>query len=381
METESSHVSDLEPSSSPDLPPFSHAEPLDNLLREGRREREGLPATYRMRADPHYVDQLLDAPRDVPVIRLIRTRQIEAADLAPADGSPAFARSIAEHGILQPLLVRPSGARYQLIAGRKRLGAALMAGLTEVPCMVHDVDAASAALLSAADNLRANPDVVAIGARERDSLNDGLAILSDDVGDMIPLIDLLKRGNAPQHGTFADVLLVQAWRAAWLVNAVALATQPYRPTERRLLGAIVERLQRAFEQETRLNRGQVSFSVAADAASRAVDNHFGTALAALAFVALSWQKRNDPPTVEARVDAVDASTIKIQVVHRTATADPAALHLIEGASGTPAGDPRIAIAIEAARSYVHHYGGRFDVTPIGNRGSVIQASVTTPLTD
>jgi hypothetical protein len=85
--------------------------------------------------------------------------------------------------------------------------------------------------------------------------------------------------------------------------------------------------------------------------------------------------------VEARVDAVDASTIKIQVVHRTATADPAALRLIEGASGTPDGDPRIAIAIEAARSYVHHYGGRFDVTPIGNRGSVIQASVTTPLTD
>ena len=84
-----------------------------------------------------------------------------------------------------------------------------MAGLTEVPCVVHDVDGASAALLSTADNLRANPDAAAAGAHERDSLHDGLAILSDDVGDMMPLIDLLKRGNAPQHGTFADVLLVR----------------------------------------------------------------------------------------------------------------------------------------------------------------------------
>jgi hypothetical protein len=374
-------VSDLGQSSSADLSRFSHTEPLDNVLPE-RRVREGLPTTYRMRADPHYVDQLLDAPRNVSVIRLIRTRQIEAADLAPADGSPAFARSIAEHGILQPLLVRPSGARYQLIAGRKRLGAALMAGLTEVPCVVHDVDAAAAAQLSAADNLRANPDKAAsTRVRESDSLNDALAMLSDEVGDMIPLIDLLKRGNAPQHRTFADVLVVQAWRAAWLVNAVALATQPYRPTERRWLGAIVDRLERGFEHEARLNGGQVSFAVAADAASRAVDDHFGTALAALTFVAMSWQKRNDPLSVEVRVDAVAASTIKVQIVNRTAMADPAALQLIHGASGTPAGEPRIAIAIEAAQSYVHRHGGHFDVTPIGSRGSVIQTSVTTALTD
>jgi hypothetical protein len=198
---------------------------------------------------------------------------------------------------------------------------------------------------------------------------------------MIPLIDLLKRGNAPQHRTFADVLLVQAWRAAWLVNAVALATQPYRPTERRPLGAIVDRLQRGFEPEARLNRGQVLFAVAADAATRAIDDDFGTALAALTFVAMSWQKRNDPPSVEARVDAVDASTIRIQIVNRTAMADSAAVRLLQGASEIPAGDPRIAIAIEASQAYVHHHGGRFDVAPIGNRGSVIQASVTTALTD
>jgi hypothetical protein len=335
-----------------------------------------------MRADQHYVDQLLDAPRDVPVIRLIRTRQIEAANLTPAEGPPAFARSIAEHGILQPLLVRRSGARYQLIAGRKRLGAALMAGLTEVPCVVHDVDAAAAALLAESDNLRANPDAEATAAaHSRDSLTDALAMLSDDVADMIPLIDLLKRGNASQHGTFADVLLVQAWRAAWLVNALALATQVYRAAERRALGAVVDRLVHGFAKEARLTQGHVSFAVAPEAASRAVDDHFGTAVAALTFVAMSWQKRNDPLAVEVRVDSVDASTISVQIVNRTATADAAVLRLIQGDTGAPAGDPRIGIAIAAARSYVHHYGGRVDVRAIGARGSVIQTSVTTALAD
>src|SRR5579871_4963889 len=44
--------------------------------------------------------------------------------------------SIRQHGILQPLLVRPAGGGYQLIAGERRLIAAKKAGLQEVPCRV-----------------------------------------------------------------------------------------------------------------------------------------------------------------------------------------------------------------------------------------------------
>jgi ParB family transcriptional regulator, chromosome partitioning protein len=48
--------------------------------------------------------------------------------------------SIRQHGILQPLLVRPSGAQYQLIAGERRWLAARQAGLETVPCRVLELE-------------------------------------------------------------------------------------------------------------------------------------------------------------------------------------------------------------------------------------------------
>ncbi len=50
-----------------------------------------------------------------------------------------LAASIRAAGILQPLLVRPHGVRYQLVAGERRWRAARVAGLSEVPVVVQDV--------------------------------------------------------------------------------------------------------------------------------------------------------------------------------------------------------------------------------------------------
>ena len=70
-----------------------------------------------MRADAHYVDQL-ESPAQ-PVIRLIAIGQIDCRDLPAADGVAELTRSVATHGVLQPLMVRKQGTRYSLIAGRK----------------------------------------------------------------------------------------------------------------------------------------------------------------------------------------------------------------------------------------------------------------------
>lgn len=50
-----------------------------------------------------------------------------------------LADSIRSHGIVQPLLVRRQGERYELIAGERRWRAARLAGLTKVPVVVRDV--------------------------------------------------------------------------------------------------------------------------------------------------------------------------------------------------------------------------------------------------
>jgi ParB family chromosome partitioning protein len=54
------------------------------------------------------------------------------------DELSALSESIRAHGILQPLVVRPLGGRFQLIAGERRLRAAQAAGFEEVPVRVVD---------------------------------------------------------------------------------------------------------------------------------------------------------------------------------------------------------------------------------------------------
>lgn len=69
-------------------------------------------------------------------------------------GLEELANSIAQHGILQPLSVRPLRNRYQLISGERRLRAAKMAGFTAVPCILVDVNDTESALLALVENLQ-----------------------------------------------------------------------------------------------------------------------------------------------------------------------------------------------------------------------------------
>ena len=62
--------------------------------------------------------------------------------------------SIAEHGVLQPLTVRSRGEAYELIAGERRLRAAKMAGLWEVPCIIMDVDMEKSGMIALIENIQ-----------------------------------------------------------------------------------------------------------------------------------------------------------------------------------------------------------------------------------
>ena len=69
-------------------------------------------------------------------------------------GLRELAESIRRHGILQPLTVRRQGTGYELVAGERRLRAAAMAGLREVPCLVAQVGEEDSALLALMENLQ-----------------------------------------------------------------------------------------------------------------------------------------------------------------------------------------------------------------------------------
>ena len=65
-----------------------------------------------------------------------------------------LAQSIHRHGILQPLTVRRVGTSYELIAGERRLRAAQLAGLTEVPCIVMNMDDRESGMTALVENLQ-----------------------------------------------------------------------------------------------------------------------------------------------------------------------------------------------------------------------------------
>lgn len=81
-----------------------------------------------------------------------------------------LADSIREHGVLQPLLVRPlPGGSYQLVAGERRWRASRMAGLQEVPVVIREMDEEQAMEIALIENLQRedlNPIEVAEGCHQ-----------------------------------------------------------------------------------------------------------------------------------------------------------------------------------------------------------------------
>lgn len=70
------------------------------------------------------------------------------------DSLTELADSIREHGVLQPILVRPSGAQFELIAGERRWRASRMAEREGIPAIVVDLDESAALEVSIIENLQ-----------------------------------------------------------------------------------------------------------------------------------------------------------------------------------------------------------------------------------
>jgi ParB family chromosome partitioning protein len=118
--------------------------------------KRGLPETIRMRHDAHYVEALT-APSGVPVGRMVPIELIDPNPNQPrqvmGDLSELMA-SIVEKGIIEPLVLRQRGDRYQIIAGERRYQAAIQVGLKELPGVVREGDDNEVLEIALVENLQ-----------------------------------------------------------------------------------------------------------------------------------------------------------------------------------------------------------------------------------
>lgn len=105
---------------------------------EGGAEAGSLESAELVRLDTGSIDPNPFQPR----------RHFDEAELQ------ALADSLRQHGVLQPILVRPLGDRYQLIAGERRLRACIEAKIFEIPARILDLDDRHVAELAMVENLQ-----------------------------------------------------------------------------------------------------------------------------------------------------------------------------------------------------------------------------------
>lgn len=115
-----------------------------------------------------------------------------------------LADSIREHGVIQPIMVRPiSTGGYQIIAGERRWRASRMAGLTEVPVIIREYDDNKTMEIALIENLQRenlNPIEEALGYRElMETYNMTQAEVSNSVGKSRSAVaNMLRILNLPE---------------------------------------------------------------------------------------------------------------------------------------------------------------------------------------
>jgi len=204
-----------------------------------------LPETHEV-ADPQY--------RDVPV-ELIRPNPGQPRKAFDADALERLAESVAESGVVQPLIVRPlQDGRYELIAGERRWRAAQKAGLETVPAVLRSEDEARRLQMALVENM-AREDLNPVEeARACATLVEELGLSKEDVAkrvgrsrsaisNLVRLLDLpdqvlgiLEAGELSEgHGRALLAVRDQDERRR-LARAAVKGGWSVRETERRVKG-------------------------------------------------------------------------------------------------------------------------------------------------
>ncbi|MBN2399303.1 MAG: ParB/RepB/Spo0J family partition protein [Candidatus Aminicenantes bacterium] len=119
-------------------------------------KKVGLPEFIKMKHDYHLVDEIsmrtkTPVTRNIPIEKLIANQLQPRKDMGDLS---ELAKSIREKGIIEPVIVRPKDGHYEIIAGERRFRAAQEAGMSEIPCIEHDIPDNEALELSIVENIQ-----------------------------------------------------------------------------------------------------------------------------------------------------------------------------------------------------------------------------------
>ena len=111
-----------------------------------------------------------ESPRVLPIAR-IRPNPNQPRKVFDSDALDSLRASIEQHGVLQPINVRPVEGGFQIVAGERRWRAARLSGLTEIPVIVQDSDEARTMEVALIENLqRENLDAIEKARAFRDMM-------------------------------------------------------------------------------------------------------------------------------------------------------------------------------------------------------------------
>jgi ParB/Sulfiredoxin domain len=259
-----------------------------------------------------------------------------------------------------------------LIAGRQRLAAAIAAGLTAVPCLVHDLSDAEAAVLAEAENVRGDRPESAAGSAVPANIAEILREIASDLVHLERSAALLRR---PSSGfvfqkTAVDLVAAQAWRTAWVANAVTLGLGEQRPARRaRQLDSIVDRVVQGFEPELRLCGGQLQTNIAASAA---IDGALGElALTGAILATLSQLEEFIEPSIEVRSTTSGKDFVVVEVLQPHVPVAPDVAQAFADSAAPTKGHVVVALAGSVLRSVTAQYRGSTELIAEGG-GSVLR---------
>lgn len=210
------------------------------------------PATAPARLTHSGVDT--EMRRDVPSSDARVPQELDIALVDPNPEQPRrefdraalqqLAESIGQHGVLQPVVVRQAGERFELIMGERRFRASQLAGRTRIPAVVLDVDPADRLELAIVENVQRqdlNPielahayQALADAGHTQDDIGRKVSMDRSSVANHIRLLDLsrgiqtdvengrLSMGHAKALLQVADVEAREGLRARILSESLSV---------------------------------------------------------------------------------------------------------------------------------------------------------------